>query len=46
MIDFLLNHWAIFVVGIFAYAAGWHLGRVVGINDGLRRAHEIIGEYR
>ena len=34
----------IVVGGLFCFVLGWHLGHAVGVNDGLRRAHDIFDE--
>ena len=37
-----MNWLTITTIAILAFALGWHLGRIVGFNDGLRRACELM----
>jgi hypothetical protein len=44
MIEFIVQHWDTFVIGVLCFAAGNHLGQKIGFNDGLFRAGEIMQE--
>lgn len=42
MTEFIYQYWDTFTIAILAFAAGNHLGRKIGFNDGLHRAWEIM----
>lgn len=42
MIDITIG--ALFITSLVCFVAGFKLGRAVGMNDGIRRAHNIMDE--